>query len=298
MGYIFTFVAANSSKPIKNDHISDFSALLSESGLKQAGGPVWLCPEKAVDIAIGQKPERPVIEGLRSLCAPLEVDVFINPAQNRRKKLLLADMDSTIVTGETLDDLAAFAGLKDKIAAITAQAMEGKLDFHEAIRARVGLLKDLPASALHETLAETKLSPGAETLVRTMSAQGAFCALVSGGFTFFTGAIAEKLGFNAHHGNELGIENGKLTGLVLEPIQDKFAKLEYLKSYCAQHGLNTSDAMTIGDGANDLPMLSAAGLGVGYQPKNVVLEHIDNAIMHGDLSAALYAQGYTNEEIT
>lgn len=257
----------------------------------------WLAEGKAVDIAVDEKPARDRLRDMRSALATQKIDVFVSPAEGRRKKLLLADMDSTIVTGETLDELAAFAGLKDEIAAITAQAMEGQLDFHEAVRARVGLLKGLPTSALAETLSETVVSPGAAALVATMRAHGAYCILVSGGFTVFTGAIAKQLGFDAHHGNELEIKGEALTGNVIEPIQDKFAKLEYLNRYVAKRGLSTADVMSIGDGANDIPMLETAGLGVGYHPKEIVQQAVDNVILHGDLTAALYAQGYREEEI-
>ena len=222
------------------------------------------------------------------------IDFFITKNEARQKKLLLADMDSTIAEGETLDDLAEHAGLKDKIAAITALAMEGKLNFHQAIRERVGLLKGLSTNALTETLAKTKLNPGAEIFVRTMRAHGATCVLVSGGFKFFTAAIADRAGFEFNHGNELGIEDDKLTGKVIDPILDKYAKVDFLKNYMKNNTLSPEDCLTIGDGANDLPMLKMAGLGIGYHPKDAVKAEIGNCILYGDLTAALYAQGYTS----
>ena len=203
-------------------------------------------------------------------------------------------MDSTIAAGETLDDLAQHAGLKDKIAAITALAMEGKLDFHQAIRERVELLKGLNTGALADTLTKTNLNAGAEIFVRTMRGHGATCVLVSGGFKFFTAAIAARCGFEFDHGNELGIENNHLTGKVIDPILDKYAKVDFLKFYMEKQNLTANDCLTIGDGANDLPMLKMAGLGIGYHPKDAVKSEIANCILYSDLTAALYAQGYSS----
>jgi phosphoserine phosphatase len=226
------------------------------------------------------------------------VDAIAQGAGNdSRKRLLLADMDSTIVTTETLDELAAFAGLKDKVAAITARAMNGELDFKAALRERVGMLAGLPVSALEATWAETRLMPGAEALVRTMRAHGAHCALVSGGFTFFTGRVAERVGFHAHFSNTLEIAEGRLTGKVAEPILDKDAKLATLKRLAAELGLPLSAALTVGDGANDLPMLQSAGLGVAFRAKPVVAAAARARVEHADLRALLYAQGYRATEI-
>jgi phosphoserine phosphatase len=229
--------------------------------------------------------------------AKTEIDLFITSPDRRRKKLLLADMDSTIIDSETLDELAAHAGkdkgLGEKIAAITARAMEGKLDFNSALYERVALLEGLPATALKQTLQKMNLNPGAKTLIATMKKSGAKCVLVSGGFTFFTGAVAKTCGFDAHHGNTLGIENEKLTGKVEGAIINKTAKLEFLKSYTRSLKIKLEETLAIGDGANDIPMLQAAGLGIGYKPKNAVKDEIDNLILYGNLTAALYAQGFT-----
>jgi phosphoserine phosphatase len=207
-------------------------------------------------------------------------------------------MDSTIVKGETLDDLAEFAQVQEEVAEITHLAMNGKLDFHQAIRERVKLLKGLEASALRKTLEKTQISPGAQKLIRVMREHGAICILVSGGFTFFTSHFSKTLGFHMHHGNEIEIEDGKLTGKVIEPILDKYAKLELMKEYIQKSKITAHKSMAIGDGANDLPMLKAAGLGIGYRCKDVVAKEIPNIILHGDLSAALYAQGYTASDLT
>lgn len=284
MSHILTFVAAD---PV--------ATALSEDHLPE-GKVTWLSPKKAADLEISTAPTHEDLDELRKRLTPQKIDIFSSAPENRRKKLLVADMDSTIVSGETLDDLAEFAGLKDKIAAITAKAMNGELDFHDAIRERVGLLKDLPVESINKTLELTHLNPGAKTFVATMKKHGATCVLVSGGFTFFTNAIAQQAGFDAHHGNELIIDGDVLAGTVKEPILDKHAKVDFLNQYITQLNITAADALTIGDGANDLPMLQAAGLGIGYKAKPNVAKELTNTIIHGDLSAALYAQGYSDEE--
>lgn len=257
----------------------------------------WLNVNKAVDIRHEDEID---IAKLRSVCDALKIDFFITEENNRRKKLLLADMDSTIVAEETLDELAGHAGIKDQIAAITTRAMNGELDFHAALHERVGLLKDLSEDALHKTLEHTNLNPGAKIFVGTMKAYGATCVLVSGGFTFFTSAIARLTGFHHDHGNVLGVQNSKLTGLVLGDVLDKHAKVKNLDFYLQQLNLTAADALTIGDGANDLPMLlkaqEAGGLGIGYHAKDSVARELINNIRFGDLTAALYAQGYKDSE--
>ena len=297
MSQALTLVASHSGKPISTDILDNVEQIIAAHGLAQTAETSWLSPEKAADIGLAEAPSAEFMVDMRTSLKNYKIDVFCQPIDGRKKKLLLADMDSTIVTGETLDELAEFAGLKDEIARITTQAMEGKLDFHGAVKSRVSLLKDLPADTLDKTLKKIEISPGAKQLVGTMSRHGTYCVLVSGGFTFFTKQIANMLGFHKHHGNTLQIERGKLTGKVVEPIQDKFSKLEYLKSYCQEMKITPSGAMTIGDGANDIPMLESAGLGIGYRPKKAVAEAIQNVIIHGDLTAALYAQGYTDHHI-
>lgn len=294
MSSIVTLVASSPDKPVTTRHVRDIMEIMDHYNILPTCEPIWLMEDKAVDLGVSGQPNGALVLHLRDFLAQIETDLFITNPDRRRKKLLLADMDSTIVEGETLDELAAFAGLKDKIAAITAAAMEGKLDFQSALRERVGLLKDLPVSALVETLKRTRLNPGAERLVATMKKAGAKCVLVSGGFTFFTQEAALQSGFDFSHGNMLQIENEKLTGKVIEPILDKFAKVDFLKKYTRDLKLRPEDSMAIGDGANDIPMLKAAGLGVGYKPKSVVLNAIDNCIIYGDLTTALYAQGYTD----
>lgn len=238
-----------------------------------------------VEIQTEIRPSRAQHRALMDMLDDAATDVFIVPAA-RSIKLLIADMDATMVVGETLDDLAEHAGIKDKIAAITARAMNGELDFEAALRERVGLLRGLPESALQQTLDKMVLMSGAHELIAALKKNGATCVQVSGGFTFFTGAVAQKLGFDHHHGNVLGVENGKLTGEVIGPILDKNAKLRFLNEYAAKLGIGADQIMAIGDGANDIPMLLAAGIGIGYQPKAAVAEAVDNLVVHGDLSAA------------
>jgi phosphoserine phosphatase len=297
MSFVLTLVAAQSMRPVTKAHIKEIGNIIGYYNLSYTSEPVWLAPKIAVDLGIDEKPQRALIAHLHEFLEKDRIDLFINPVEKRRKSLLLADMDATIVEGETLDELAAYAGIKDEVAEITQRAMEGLLDFHSALRERVGLLKGLPEQKLQETLDKTIINPGAQTLVRVMKEHGATCVLVSGGFTFFTGAVAKLVGFDRHHGNTLEIENEKLTGQIIPPILDKHAKLEYLNRYVVEKGISLVNTMTIGDGANDLPMLKAAGLGVGYHAKLAVQEEISNQIRYGDLSAALYAQGYTARQI-
>ena len=201
-----------------------------------------------------------------------------------------------MVVGETLDDLAAFAGIKDHIAAITARAMNGELDFKEALRERVGLLAGLPADCLDKTYAHLQFMPGAETLVRTMKANGAMAVLVSGGFKFFTSRVAAHCGFDRDLSNQFEIENGKLTGKVIEPILDRSTKLETLINAAAEFSLPLALTIAVGDGANDLEMIKAAGLGVAYHAKPIVAAEAQARVDHGDLTALLFAQGYKADE--
>jgi phosphoserine phosphatase len=221
------------------------------------------------------------------------VDWCLQPTAGRRKSLLVADMDSTIINVECLDELAEFAGLKAEISAITERAMRGELPFEAALRERVAMLKALPVTALQQAYDErVRLNPGARTLVRTMSANGARCVLVSGGFSFFTSRVAQAALFHAHRGNNLIEANGALTGDVAEPILGREAKLTALKEEAAARRLSLSATIAVGDGANDLAMIEAAGLGVAYRAKPVVAAQADARIDHTDLTSLLYFQGY------
>ncbi len=240
----------------------------------------------------GPQPVRLALEG-----AIPGVDVVVQGEGTRRKRLLLADMDSTMITVECIDELADYAGIKAEVAEVTERAMHGELPFAEALRARVALLKDLDAAVIDRCHAErVRITPGAEALVRTMRREGADCLLVSGGFTTFADRVAEAIGFSRAVANELGVAEGKLSGDVVGPIVGPEAKLRELLDAAAMNQVELTDAMAIGDGANDIPMLQAAGLGVAYHAKPAVAAAAAARIEHCDLTALLYAQGYARAE--
>jgi phosphoserine phosphatase len=251
---------------------------------------VWLSAGEAVEFIVKTPPDA---AQLKMIMDHKRLDVLVTKFRGRRKAVLVADMDSTIVTTETLDELAAQAGLKDQIAAITKKSMNGEIDFAGALRARVGMLKGLELAALERTWRETEFMPGARTLIATMKAFGATTALVSGGFTFFTARVAAELGFDLHRANVLLDNGSELTGEVGEPILDRDAKLATLQELAAQRGVKLAATLAVGDGANDLAMLTQAGLGVAYYAKPVVAAQVANRIEHTDLRSLLFAQGYT-----
>ncbi|MEC8085067.1 MAG: phosphoserine phosphatase SerB [Pseudomonadota bacterium] len=229
---------------------------------------------------------------LPALGDELAIDLNLVPADGRRKAVLIADMDSTIITGESLDDLAAMVGIGDEIAAITAQAMRGELDVDGALCARVTRLAGQPASLLDRLRAEITLNPGARQLVATMRAHGAHCALVSGGFTAVTGWVAETLGFDSHRGNTLEIADGKILGTVRPPILGRDAKVTALREIAATRGVSAAAVAAVGDGANDLAMLAAAGFGVAFHAKPAVRAAAAQRIECGDLTGLLFLQGF------
>jgi phosphoserine phosphatase SerB len=257
---------------------------------------VMLSPQ-ASDLVFEAASLGEVREALARAFAQAPFDWCVQPTAGRRKRLLVADMDSTIINVECLDELADFAGKKAEIAAITERAMRGELEFEGALRERVGMLKGLSTAALQQAYEErVRLNPGARTLVRTMAAHGARCVLVSGGFTFFTSRVAEAAGFHANRANTLLEADGALTGGVGEPILGREAKLAALKEEAAALGAPLSEALAIGDGANDLAMIEAAGLGVAYRAKPIVAAQADAKVDHADLTALLHFQGYTADE--
>jgi len=236
-------------------------------------------------------------QAVKAAVGDLPVDFAVQPVENRRKRLLIADMDSTIINVECLDELADFAGVKDKVSEITERAMRGELAFEGALRERVGMLTGLSVDALQTCYDDrVKLNPGARTLVRTMAEHGARCALVSGGFTFFTSRVAQAAGFHLNRANTLIEADGKLTGTVGDPILGKEAKLAALQEETTALGLTPADALAVGDGANDLAMIEAAGLGVAYRAKPIVAAQAHAKVDHADLTALLYFQGYTQAE--
>ncbi len=288
MRRILTLVAARASttlSPAQVERVRD---------AVRGDPPVILSPGEAADIACTS----PNLDDARAALEGAAVDLLLTRPRGRRKGLLVADMDSTIVTSETLDELAAAAGLKEAVSAITRRSMNGEVDFAEALRERVAMLAGLPESALEATWATTTLMPGARTLVATMRAHGATTALVSGGFTWFTKRVAAACGIETHHANILELANGTLTGAVREPILDRAAKLATLQRLAAERRLRPAATLAVGDGANDLAMLTAAGLGIAYHAKPIVAAAAANRVDHADLRALLFAQGYHLAELT
>jgi phosphoserine phosphatase len=266
--------------------------------LGQAGPAHWLFNEVAVDIPFASdEPIAAIVARLKQACGDLPIDVVVQPQIDRRKKLFLADMDSTMIGQECIDELADFAGLKTHVAAITERAMRGEIAFEPALRERVALLKGLAVSVIDEVLKQRiTLTPGGRELVATMRAHGAYACLISGGFTLFTTAVAAMTGFQENRANELKVVDGKLTGEVAEPILGRAAKLATLIELREAFDLDNLDTLAVGDGANDLGMIEAAGLGVAYHAKPAVAAAAAARIDHGDLTALLYAQGYRREE--
>jgi len=259
----------------------------------------WLFNEVAVDIPFeGSHGDiGAAVTRLRGARGDLPIDIVVQPRAFRRKKLFLADMDSTMIGQECIDELADFAGLKAHVAGITERAMRGEIEFEPALRERVALLKGLAVGVVDEVL-KTRITatPGGRELVMTMRAHGAWTCLISGGFTLFTHAVAERVGFQENRANELKVKDGKLTGEVREPILGRAAKLATLIELRESFDLDEIDTLVTGDGANDLGMIEAAGLGVAYHAKPAVAAAAAARIDHGDLTALLYAQGYRRDE--
>jgi len=264
-----------------------------------AAGPVEsieIEPDLVADLLFELAPEISVREASARLRAALggePIDAIVQPSADRRKKLLIADMDSTMIGQECIDELADMAGIKERVAAITERAMRGEIEFEPALRERVGLLRGLEESVAAKVVAERiTLTPGATQLVATMRANGAHTALISGGFTVFTRRIAQALGFHEHRANALVVENGRFSGLVVEPILGRQAKLTALRELRERQGLRKEETLAVGDGANDLAMLEEAGLGVAFRAKPAVAAAAHARVEHADLTALLYAQGY------
>lgn len=255
----------------------------------------WLARGAAAEFAVEAMPD--TLDAAREGLGAMGVDVNVVPQAGRRKRLLIADMDSTMIQQECVDELAAEAGVGERVAAITARAMNGEIGFEGALRERVGLLAGLDAGVIDHVLA-TRITPmpGGAALVATMKAQGARALLVSGGFTAFTGPIAARLGFDRHRANGLEVADGRLTGRVAEPILGRAAKVAALEEALAEWGLAAADTIAVGDGANDLDMLARAGMGVALHAKPAVRAQAALRIDHGDLTALLHLQGYHRDE--
>ena len=259
------------------------------------GDAVWLDPGVAAEFALEAMPANlwEVWDGFQAM----GIDLAVQPAVGRKKRMLIADMDSTMIQQECIDELADEAGVGPYVAGITARAMNGELEFDAALRARVGLLRGLDEAVIARVIRKRiTLMPGARALVATMRSNGGYAALVSGGFTAFTGAIAGVLGFDENRANTLLVEGGRLTGAVAEPILGRAAKVQALEEISARLGISPADAVAVGDGANDLGMLGLAGMGVALHAKPSVQAECAVRVNHGDLTALLYLQGYRREE--
>jgi phosphoserine phosphatase len=287
MSHVITLIAGTGSENTVPEVAAEITKLLNSS-------PNWLAPGTACDIAC----DDPTAEtAARQAIGTAPIDVVFQPAVHRRKRLLLADMESTIIENEMLDELADFVGLRDQVSEITRRAMNGELDFVAALKARVALLKGLPVSVLEQAAERIRLMPGAAALVATMRAAGALTALVSGGFTVFAEPVAAQLGFDRVVANRLEIAGGRIAGTVAAPIVTRETKRDTLLALARECGIELADTLAIGDGANDLPMLQTAGLGIAFHAKPAVAAASRWRLDHANLRGVLYAQGYRLEEI-
>jgi len=279
------------------DHIARARIALGQTGIVTRSEIDWLSEGEAADLVLPDLATRAALPVVEQALGAANLDVVFQQTEHRRKRLLVADMDSTIITCECIDELADAIGLKSKIAAITERAMRGEVEFEGALTERVALLKGMAVSELERVFNErVRLTSGAKTLVATMRKNGARCVLVSGGFTFFTSRVAELAGFDENHGNTLEVAGGKLTGRVVPPILGRDAKLAAL-THCAKTAHIPLEAtLAVGDGANDLAMIKEAGLGVAFHAKPTVALAADAAVTRGDLTALLFIQGYKRAE--
>jgi phosphoserine phosphatase len=288
MTFVATLIAADALSP---GELSAAADALEQGGCVPAGWQ-WLDEGSAADFLFELRPE-----AAREVLEDGAIDVIVQPLAGRQKRLLVADMDSTMITVECIDELADYAGLKAEVGAVTERAMRGELDFEAALDARVALLRGLDAGVIDRCLAErVRIMPGARELVRTMRARGGRCVLVSGGFTRFAEPVGREIGFDRVVANELLIEDGRLTGAVKKPVVGADAKLSVLRAEAEALGLYLSQTLAVGDGANDLPMIQAAGLGVAYRAKPIVAAAAGARVEHGDLTALLWAQGIPRAE--
>jgi phosphoserine phosphatase len=292
MALVATLIA-NPSNPKLTPALADKAA-----NAVNASGVYWLADGVACDLPLRDEPAAAEqLALLREAVGNEPIDVVVQDAETRRKKMLIADMDSTMIGQECIDELADEVGLKDRVATITARAMNGEIAFEPALRERVHLLKGLPVSVIGKVIeSRVTLTPGGRELIATMHAHGAYAALVSGGFTAFTGPVAAMLGFDEHRANILNEVDGLLDGTVAEPILGRQAKVDALNELCARLAIDPADSLAVGDGANDLGMLGAAGSGVALHAKPAVAAQAEIRIDHGDLTALLYIQGYRKRD--
>ncbi len=294
MEMVLTLVG-NARQPLTTELINAVRAAVAMPGPVTALGPdasAFALDLRPADISVQEERAVAALDGAA-------IDLALTPATNRRKRLLIADMDSTMITVECIDELADFAGVRDAVSAITERAMRGEIDFEGALLERVGLMQGLAEDVLQQAFdARVRLTDGARTLLATMKAGGAHAALVSGGFTFFTERVARLAGFDEHHANSLLFADGKLTGDVARPILGQQAKLDQLNRIIVALGIGLDDALAVGDGANDLAMIQASGLGVAFHAKPVTAAAAGARVIHGDLTALLYYQGIPFDEWT
>jgi phosphoserine phosphatase len=292
---VLTLIAGAESGPLEEAVLTTARASLRELGA-EPGRLRWLAPTSACDIPFAGGDAALLERSLRARLRGLPIDFAIQGASGRRRNLLVADMESTIVTRELTDELAELAGLGERVRPITASAMRGEIDFAASLRARVALLGGQPAEVLERAKELIELTPGARALVQTMRAHGAYTALLSGGFDCFAASVAAACGFDEHHANRLLIENDRLTGKVVEPILDRQSKRAILEKLASELGMELDDTAAVGDGANDIPMIEGAGLGVAYRAKPALAAVARFRLDHADLSGLLYLQGYGVEE--
>jgi phosphoserine phosphatase len=271
-------------------------AVAAATALKSGTEPIWLAPGEACELILDAPDPAGIAETVRTAIGGAAVDVLVQPAARRRKRLLVADLESTIIENEMLDELASILGIGPRVAEITRRAMNGEIDFAAALKARTALLKGTEAGILEEATTRIRLTPGARVLVATMRRAGAVAALVTGGFTIFADRVAAELGFDRVVANRLELADGRFTGGVAAPIVTGETKRQTLLALAAEHGFLPAQTIAVGDGANDLPMLSAAGIGVAFRAKPAVAVAARWRLDHADLTGLLYAQGYRKTE--
>ncbi len=296
MDFVVTLIAAGLDSGLSESLCGDLRAALIDAGAR-AETADWLAPGVACDIPFEGIESKTAEALFRERLQGKAIDLMAQPVEGRRKGLLVADLESTIIGQEMLDELAGKLGLREPVAAITARAMAGELDFAAALRERVGLLRGRPATLLDQTAELMTLNDGARELIATLRAHGVHTALVSGGFGCFAAPIAALCGFDQWAANELEIADNQLTGRVHDPVLDREAKHRTLERLAAAHGLGLEATCSLGDGANDSAMLSSAGLGVAYRGKPIARAAADVCLDHADLTAVLYLQGYRKDQI-
>ncbi|BBK32495.1 phosphoserine phosphatase [Stella humosa] len=296
MTHVITLVAGAEEGPLAAGAVSAAMAAIAAAG-GAIGQAVWLAPARACDLPFAAPHPEACHAAAMAALAGTAIDVLAVPMAGRRKRLLVTDMEATVIENELLDDMAAMVGLEVEVGAVTRRAMAGEIDFAQALRDRVRLFAGQPRALLDRAAAGIRPMPGAAILVATMRGAGAATALVSGGFLVFVDRVGRLLGFQSVHGNVLGMDGDRLSGDIPSLPVTAAGKRDVLLRLAAEQGLDLEATMAIGDGANDIPMLAAAGLGIGFHPKPVVARAVANRIVHGDLTAALFAQGYRADEL-